>query len=589
MDVDEDDEDGDFEEWECEELMETVDKSLGVLFSQDGRYYLKARGAKVFVYSTAPPYSLVSTLASHSGAISAFSLHPRNPHQLLTASSDGTIKVWDWVDSALIRTIDVSAMMNEREDRKEKEKKRSKHRERRHKKVAKMIVGLWEGKPVVWATVVSEAKRESLENHIIPHELVRISIRGSSVDSKSSTGLFKLAVFPRSLSSLTLSPRGTYLLATAGPDAYILTLATGHWAKFFAQIPITTAAWCPIDGANMPALLRGRDPEWFVTGDARGQVKLWQGLQQALASVPAAERSFVLNELPERSMPVTTLHWHAHAVSALGFTSTGAQILSTGEESVLVTWQVETLKKSFLARLGGSGISNLSLKEQGAAGEEEEYWLGLNDGTTVRIGSGSSKVTEVGKTARLDPSRSIVDGTTPLAYHTPSSSLVLPSSHPSVIQFYQPSTSSVLFDLEVSPSNQVSKKEDKALEPVRVESVVFCADNGDGVIEWMATSETRDGDSDAGGGKARGIKIWQWANGTYVLNTHLDRAHGFADITSMTFTTNMTGPSTQKPQQLLMTTAEDGSAKIWTIKRGTTISSQSAPSECFSSISFCVF
>ena len=48
----------------------------------------------------------------------------------------------------------------------------------------------------------------------------------------------------------------------------------------------------------------------------------------------------------------TQMHWHAHRVGALGFSSEGTYLLSGGEEAVLVVWQTATAHKRFLPRLG---------------------------------------------------------------------------------------------------------------------------------------------------------------------------------------------------------------------------------------------
>jgi len=58
----------------------------------------------------------VSTLPTgsntgHTAPITSFHLHPLNPLELVTSSEDGTIKVWSWTDSRLIRTLDVADAM----------------------------------------------------------------------------------------------------------------------------------------------------------------------------------------------------------------------------------------------------------------------------------------------------------------------------------------------------------------------------------------------------------------------------------------------------------------------------------------------
>jgi NET1-associated nuclear protein 1 (U3 small nucleolar RNA-associated protein 17) len=62
---------------------------------------------------------------------------------------------------------------------------------------------------------------------------------------------------------------------------------------------------------------------------------------------------------------------------------------------------------------------------------------------------------------------------------------------------------SVLFDLEVAPSNRVSRTNERELESIAVERVAFSSDG-----RWMATMEGRRGDEVEGGGSVKTLKIW---------------------------------------------------------------------------------
>ena len=62
----------------------------------------------VSTLSSSPVGSSASRVASgegHTDLITAAILNPENPFQLLTASLDGDIKVWDFLDAVLLRTI----------------------------------------------------------------------------------------------------------------------------------------------------------------------------------------------------------------------------------------------------------------------------------------------------------------------------------------------------------------------------------------------------------------------------------------------------------------------------------------------------
>lgn len=145
----------------------------------------------------------------------------------------------------------------------------------------------------------------------------------------------------------------------------------------------------------------------------------------------------------------------------------------------------------------------------------------------------------------------------PLAAHSISSSLILPSSHPSTLQTYSPLTSTLISELEVSPSNRISRRDEKTLEPCRVE---FAATSDSG--EWLATVDTRP-PVDGFRGEVY-LKLWWWDRkaSSWVLNTRIDRPHGLKRVTTVAFR-----PRARDQAGLsLVTAGEDGSVKTWGIR-----------------------
>ena len=196
--------------------------------------------------------------------------------------------------------------------------------------------------------------------------------------------------------------------------------------------------------------LSGRpDEEWFATGDVKGVIRLWHGLTSAFRAVDSAaaaqtgavhDPSKALFPDTEKRLPTTSLHWHAHAVSAIAFTPSGAQLLSVGEESVLVQWHLATGKKEYIPRLGGRPIISLAVKA-GGRGIEEEWWVQMVDGGVARIGSASGNVTTVGQGARLGWCSMSCEVTTNFRSieTTPRCEKLLPSGHSSSYEVTRPS------------------------------------------------------------------------------------------------------------------------------------------------------
>ena len=100
----------------------------------------------------------------------------------------------------------------------------------------------------------------------------------------------------------------------------------------------------------------------------------------------------------------------------------------------------------------------------------------------------------------------------PLAVDPSTSALVLPSGHPSSLQFYSPSSDAQLLELEISPSNRVASANGQ-VEPTRVERVAFSqpeTTQGNKGEYWMATVDSW---SKEGFASVRQLKFWRKREG----------------------------------------------------------------------------
>lgn len=95
-----------------------------VLFTPDGRFALVATGAAVKIYQ-ADTCTLLSSLVPPSiaessspelfrklfprNSITALRFHPLNSMQLITASLDGFVRIWDYINGFLIKSLFVDA------------------------------------------------------------------------------------------------------------------------------------------------------------------------------------------------------------------------------------------------------------------------------------------------------------------------------------------------------------------------------------------------------------------------------------------------------------------------------------------------
>ncbi|KAF7347703.1 S-adenosyl-L-methionine-dependent methyltransferase [Mycena venus] len=403
----------------------------------------------------------------------------------------------------------------------------------------------------VFVTASRPGKKGVVDDNAI---VLRVSLKPADAASQSTvqksseiTPIGKIR-FP---TGLAFSPAGAWLVATAGHKAYVASTASlrSGFTKYVSPERLTCLAFHPTE-------------DYFATGDEKGNIRLWYCLNDQLPVKPVGV---------EKKTQTTTLHWHAHAVSSLAFTSNGAYLLSGGEESVLVIWQLHTGKREFLPRIG-SPIKTISLCK--VASGEEEYLLGLADATYTFVGAASLKISRSYSRIKLDPAAvysvpySSKHIPTPLSVHNPTSTLILPSSHPASLQIYSPLSSTVVSELEVSPSNRVSRRDDKPIEPCRVERATISPSG-----EWMATIDIREGDESTHGECY--LKIWRWDRkaGFWILNTRVDRPHGHQIVLNAAF-----NPAPEGQPPFLVTIGTDCNIKTFRVQ---TAKSKSGLSEEF--------
>ncbi|SPO29004.1 related to NAN1 - U3 snoRNP protein [Ustilago trichophora] len=540
---------------------------LPVVFTRDADYFFAVSKTSVRIYSRTTG-QVVSTLSSgpgsHFAAITAIMINPANPLQLLTASLDGRVKVWDFLDGVLLSSFDLQLPISGMTAHASSPNtvyvllKKFRHRdaETAPKNMSEILAALDSGAP--FNSIIAHF---SLDLAAHAHNMTAMPkfSRGASLRPElARIGKTREAV------SIGVSPNGEWLVVVGNDKVQVARtndLASG-FTRFISSHPgsqhqresMTCMAFHPTDSTRL------------VTGDSTGRIRVWYCLQKGFMAPSKAEA----DDGMERHAPSTVLHWHAHAVSSLCFSPNGAHLLSGGEEGVLVVWHLgasgNAASKEFVPRLGAP-LSAIAVAN-GLDGREQEYAVSLADGSISFVSSMSLKPTRTFTRIKIDASRHIPGASTPtdtpapLAVHPASRNIVLLAGHPSSLQFYDPTKDVNTMELEVAPSNRVSRVEDEQIEPTRVERVVFSpfvssktAEQG----EWMVTFDSRnlsDVEGEVEVVAESSLKFWRWnpVNRRYTLNTRIDRPHNGKRLTSMSFS-----PSSA----LLVTTASDGKVRAW--------------------------
>uniref|UniRef100_A0A0W0FAU9 Putative WD40 repeat-like protein n=1 Tax=Moniliophthora roreri TaxID=221103 RepID=A0A0W0FAU9_MONRR len=502
--------------WDWVSLTDLCTNKFPPIFTRDGSYYFYLVGKSVKIFSTTTG-QLVSTLSaprtadeSPSDVLTCAILNPHNPFQLITGSTNGCLAFWDYMDAILLRKIAVGQPI---------------YHVSAHEKIQNYIF--------VSATRNTKYKNSGEDNSVV----LQLSVKPTD-DTFHTTTQKPSEILPvgktRFPTGLAISPSGEWLIAAAGNKVYIANLGSLQFGftKYVSSDRLSCLAFHPSE-------------EYFATGDVKGNIRLWYCLN---------ENVMVKAKKVEKKTQTANLHWHAHAVSSLAFTPNGAYLLSGGEESVLVIWQLHSGKKEFVPRVGAP-IQTISLSPAGSHGEE--YLLGLSDATHVFVSAANLRVSRSYSRMKLGPSMTYNASSSslsvPLATHSLTSTVILPSSHPSSLQIYSPSHLEVKSELEVAPSNRVSRRDEKLLEPSRVQKVAVSSSG-----EWMASIDARTGDADFQDEVY--LKFWKWDKkiSNWILNTRIDRPHGLHQITDMSFS-----PCLGESESYLITAGRDGTVKVW--------------------------
>ncbi|KAJ3391817.1 WD repeat-containing protein 75 [Lobulomyces angularis] len=266
--------------------------------------------------------------------------------------------------------------------------------------------------------------------------------------------------------------------------------------------------------------------EAFVAvGSRSGKITLWYCID-------------VNNDIPVTSV----LHWHAHDVYSIAFTSNGTYMLSGGEEGVLVLWQLATNHKDFLPRLG-SEILSISVSP------DESLFALIHKDNTIRLVSSLNlkiKKSIMGlKYSTISNNKSIG-----LVVEPRNNNIVL--NGPGALQFYNPLSDSHILELEVAPRNKIAKREEKELIHPDITHISFSKDG-----LWMATIDKRDDEEFQ---LEVYLKFWSFDPNTqnYTLNTRIDLPHEDT-ITSLEICPAKTVNNTL----LAVTSSLDKNFKIW--------------------------
>ena len=515
------------------------------VFAADGRFFFVSCYQAVRVYSTASAELL--TELEHGSAVTSCAINPLNAFQLLTTSVDGRIRVWEYQEGKELRVVDcgqpiVSAVRAGSTDEPALLLSCASNFVERDGQVGAGEVRL------IWFDVKTRTKTRSLYKghvHAGPGAGVVVSHDSSCVAWVAGAQLFVLRVGVLPLLGGKKRKKGEAKVTPPSPR--VVT----HPRR------LTTVAFHPTEST-------------IATGDEEGAIVMAYLSPEFVAGTDGPGSG---------PPPSAKMHWHAHEVRSLAFSADGTNLLSGGDEAVLVTWQLGTRNRSFLPRLGGSilAVATSSLETEGGP----QYALALSDnsislvsavsgqveravrGVSPAAVSGSTRDGASGRKARK--ARSKVTRAAAFVFE-PRRQLAVVQGRPGSLQFYDYRRDTHVADLEIVPYNSVQRGGQTRGSEHSVSQVQFSHDG-----EWMLTVDQR------GRGTAEieaqlSIKFWRWheddvedeeqstgavsASGRFVLDSMMDNPHKAA----------VTGLCLHPTLPVAVTTSMDFTFKVWALQ-----------------------
>uniref|UniRef100_A0A672FX99 WD repeat-containing protein 75 second beta-propeller domain-containing protein n=1 Tax=Salarias fasciatus TaxID=181472 RepID=A0A672FX99_SALFA len=271
------------------------------------RFLLCASGQCVKVFSTSTE-ECIHDLQGHTDLVTGVLLRPSNHLQVYSCSLDGTVRLWDFTDGILIKTLVI-------------------------------------GHPLY--SIYASAQHEGVIFAVIPTELFQLV---AVQLPQSGDQLAEVRELSAVLDSVGSSPAATAF----GRQGEFIASARGlHLEVFFFRKQKSYRFSLKEDnktgGKNTFTCISCHPKDdCIATGHEDGKIRLWRNFNH------------------KKEYTYTTLHWHHDAVSSLCFTPEGTNLLSGGVESVLVQWRYnQPSQRDFLPRLGGA-ITHITVSPDGA-------------------------------------------------------------------------------------------------------------------------------------------------------------------------------------------------------------------------------
>ncbi|KAJ4460348.1 putative WD40 repeat protein [Paratrimastix pyriformis] len=449
------------------------------LFSPDSKFFFHILGTQVQVIATATG-AVRSVLSGHNDVVTSVILNPVNKFQVYTSSFDGTIRLWDYQEAIMLKKLSVG------------------------QKIKMMVMSPL--KPIFYLLVASSVRHPTTRAYT--EELV--SVHASKLRKDIMLTL-------RDTVCMTLAPDGKSLAVVTRSSFMIYDLFEHSFERFFHPRPLTCLAFHPTEPMVATGDCWGHLTLWYlasrqsvpaiapVTDPATGKVSapLPPGvrLQHTKIVRTTGDQPLAIGAAPKQ----TDEHWHSDQVGGICFSPGGEMVLTVGTEGVLVMWQLATMQRSFLPRLGAP-LATVSASPDGIY-----YALCTRENAVLMVHVPTNSPKYEVAALKLGKEKLLTG-----LVRDPFTGQLAINSRPGAVQFFDPATNSHVRDLVVVGTNVVATG-DYAAARHRVEHVAFLKPTGD--VPPVMVTLTRRSDPMLRFREELSLKFWEWNGAQYVQNT----------------------------------------------------------------------
>ncbi|KAF2787970.1 WD40 repeat-like protein [Melanomma pulvis-pyrius CBS 109.77] len=514
-------------------------------FSSDEKFLILANTRALQIYSTETSL-LANTLPVGSGVLTAYALSATNPSQVYIANSAGLITLWDWIGVKKIGRWDIGTNIRQ----------------------IAVVTQPETTQDLVYCHEVGSS-------HVINVHALRTR------DQKSQTDLKRIFKSKSPISNIEVLLGGNVVVVACATSVVIgrrsklqkTTLQDFEyiWREFTTSKRITTL--CSniqrqqLVGEGKRSSKNVQDNLDIAVGDESGVIHLFEDILSVAAGLEKSQKKREGLTADLESLKPKRLHWHRDAVGSVKWSLDGNYVISGGDETVLVIWQLSTGQQQHLPHLTAA-IENIVVSPSGAS-----YAISLANNSVIVLSTTEleAKTNIIGvQSRRVDLDQLPRDsessfysfdifGQVPMAVDPKNKHQLIfsmPSSQPRCQQKrVHPEPYVQTFDFATqSPVSRQALTRNNATDPnmgpegrrIQEPSIKFLQISSDG--NWLATVDEWSPPRADMGYLEEGIpefnqeersfrhetylKFWEWneKNAQWALQSRLDAPHFFEDV-----------------------------------------------------------